>query len=48
LPMHIDVQDISLQEVLNAIVKATPKAIWWYRESDCGGAKKFIVQVSDY
>jgi len=48
LPMHIDVQDISLQEVLNAIVKATPKAIWWYSESHCGGAKKFIVHVTDY
>ena len=46
VPMHIDVRDISLQEVLNAIVQATPKAIWWYVGTDCGGVRTFIVQMA--
>lgn len=44
LPVHIKLQNLSLQEVFNKVVEASPKWAWIYHETDCRGAKTFVVQ----
>ena len=47
--VRINVQNLSLREAFNTIVRASPKAVWIYYETDCNGAKTYIVEVaSDY
>jgi hypothetical protein len=41
--IEIDLQNVSLREALNALVKAHGRAIWQYREYHCNGAKEFSV-----
>jgi hypothetical protein len=49
VPIQINVQNLSLQDAFNKIVQASPKGVWIYHETDCNGAKTFIVEVaSDY
>lgn len=45
VPVHINVQNLSLQEALNKIVQASPNAAWIYHETDCDGAKTFVVEM---
>jgi len=44
--IHLNLQNLSLQDVFNKIVQATPDAIWIYHESDCNGAKTYTVEVA--
>lgn len=49
VPVHIDVENLSLMEAFNKIVQASPKGVWIYHEGDCNGAKTFTVNLtSDY
>ena len=49
LPVSINVQNLTLQESFNKIVGVLPKGVWLYYETDCNGAKTYIVDVaSDY
>lgn len=49
VPVPINVENISLQEAFNKIVETSPDGVWIYRETDCNGAKTFIVEMaSDY
>jgi hypothetical protein len=49
VPVHVNMQNLSLREAFNKTVQAAPKGVWIYRETDCSGAKTFIVQeASDY
>ena len=45
VPVQIKVQNLSLQEAFNKIVQASPKGVWVYRETDCNGAKTFVVEM---
>ncbi len=45
VPVQIDVQNVSLQEAFNKIVQASTKGAWVYRETDCNGAKTFVVEM---
>jgi hypothetical protein len=46
LPVHINVQNLSLGEAFNKIVAASPKSVWMYQENDCNGPKTYTVEVS--
>lgn len=49
IPVHFNLENLSLQDAFNKIVQGSPKGVWIYRETDCSGAKTFIVEVaSDY
>jgi hypothetical protein len=49
VPVHIDVQNLSLREAFNKIVRVSQKGIWIYHEMDCRGDKTYKVEVaSDY
>jgi hypothetical protein len=49
VPIHIVLQNLSLQEAFNKVVGLSRDGVWIYRESDCNGARTFTVHmVSDY
>jgi hypothetical protein len=49
VPFQVNVQNLMLQDVLNAIAQATPRGVWLYHETDCNGTKTYFVQLtSDY
>jgi hypothetical protein len=49
VPVHVDLENLLLQDAFNKIVRVSPKWIWIYHENSCNGAKTFIVEVaSDY
>lgn len=49
VPVHIDLQNLPLQEVFDKIIEASPKGVWIYHETDCNRAKTFVVRmISDY
>lgn len=35
VPVHINLQNLSLQGTFNKIVQASPKGVWIYDETDC-------------
>jgi len=45
VPVHVNVQNLSLQEAFNKVVGFSPPSVWIYRETDCNGAKTFIVET---
>ncbi len=45
LPIHINLQDLSLQDAFNKVVGFSPDGVWIYRETDCNGAKTFDVEI---
>jgi len=46
MPIKINVQNLSLLEAFNETVQASPKGVWIYHETDCDGAKTFIVEMA--
>lgn len=49
VPLHINLQNLSLREAFNKVAGISPNGGWIYRETDCSGAKTFTVEVaSDY
>ena len=49
VPVRINVQDLSLLEAFNKVVRASPKGVWVYHETDCNGGSTYIVEAaSDY
>jgi hypothetical protein len=47
--IHANWQNLSLLEALNGIVRASRKAVWIYRETDCSGDKTYSIEAaSDY
>jgi len=45
VPVHVSLQNLSLQEAFNKVVGISPDGGWIYRETDCNGAKTFIVEM---
>ena len=45
VPVHINLQNLSLQAAFNKIVELTPDGVWIYRETHCNGAKTFTVEM---
>jgi hypothetical protein len=45
VPVHIDIQNVSLQEAFNQVVALSPDAVWTYRETDCNGVKTYTVEM---
>lgn len=45
VPVQIEVQNVTLQDAFNKIVHASPKGVWVYSETDCNGAKSFVVEM---
>lgn len=50
VPVHINIQNLSLREAFNKIVRASPKpVVWVYHENSCDADKTYTVDVaSDY
>jgi len=49
VPVHVDLENVSLQDAFNEILLASPKGAWIYHESDCNGEKTFSVEaLTDY
>jgi len=47
--VHINLQNVSLQEAFNQVVVLSPDGVWIYRETDCNGVKTYTVEMrSDY
>lgn len=46
VPVSINVQNLSVREAFNKVVRASPKSVWIYRETDCNGAKTFTVEMA--
>jgi len=45
VPVHVNFQNVSLQEAFTKVVERSPNGVWVYDETDCNGAKTFIVGV---
>jgi len=45
VPVRFNLEDLSLQEAFNKIVEASPEGVWIYRETNCNGAKTYIVEM---
>jgi hypothetical protein len=45
VPVHINLQNVSLQEAFNQVVALSPDGVWIYRETDCNGAKTYTVEM---
>lgn len=49
VPIHLDIQNLSLEEAFDKVVSFSPGAVWIYRETDCNGVKTYTVEMrSDY
>jgi hypothetical protein len=46
VPVHVNLQNLSLQEAFNKVVGISPDGGWIYRETDCNGAKTYIVEMA--
>jgi hypothetical protein len=46
VPLHINVQNTSLQGAFNKAVRAVPRGIWVYLETDCSGDMTYTVEVT--
>jgi hypothetical protein len=47
--IHADWRNFSLLDGFNRVVQTSQKAVWIYRETDCGGDKTYTIEVaSDY
>jgi hypothetical protein len=46
VPVHINLQNLSLLDAFNRVVQTSPKSVWIYYETDCNGAKMFTVEVA--
>jgi hypothetical protein len=46
MPFQINVQNLSLRDAFNKIVQGAAKGVWIYHETDCNGAKTYIVEVA--
>jgi hypothetical protein len=44
VPIHFNLQNVSLREAFNKIVQASSDGVWIYHETDCNGAKTFTVE----
>jgi hypothetical protein len=42
--VHFNLRNLSLQEAFNKVAETSPGGGWIYRETDCNGAKTFIVE----
>jgi len=45
VPVHINLQSVSLQEAFNQVVALSLDGVWIYRETDCNGAKTYTVEM---
>jgi len=45
--LDIHLQDVTLLEALNALVRTTQRGQWVYHETDCHSEKNFQVQFPD-
>jgi len=45
MPVHINLQSVSLQEAFNQVVALSLDGVWIYRETDCNGAKTYTVEM---
>ena len=43
VPVHVNLQNLSLQDAFNKVAGISPDGGWIYRENDCNGARTFIV-----
>jgi hypothetical protein len=42
----VSLQGVTLREALNAIARAHGSAVWWFRQSECGGRKSFSLDFA--
>jgi hypothetical protein len=45
VPIHVILQNLSLQDAFNKVVGFSPDGVWIYRETECNGAKTFVVEM---
>jgi hypothetical protein len=43
VPIHISVQNVSLRDAFNKVVRMSGHAIWIYHETECNGNKTYVV-----
>ncbi len=46
LRVQFALENLPLQDAFNKIIKESPNGVWIYHESDCNGAKSFIVELA--
>jgi hypothetical protein len=46
VPVHISVQNLSLRDAFNRIVRISRKTIWIYRQTNCSGNRTYIVETA--
>lgn len=44
-PLNIHVQDVTLLQALNAIVRANKHGVWMYRETHCGSIRQYNITL---
>ena len=42
----ISLKEVTVRESLNAIARAHGNAVWWFRQSECGGRKSFSLDFA--
>jgi len=46
-PIHLSLQDVSLQEAFNSVVRFYGRTIWIYDERQCNGERTYLVRATE-